>query len=417
MNRLKPRHRCGQRTAWSCLTGLAGLAASGQEAANFLTNELPYPDYIPVTRDHYNLRWGDLTVRLDASMAVSFTDNAFLAEDDQTSDWGLTPLLNIGFFYPIREDQTLQMDVGVGYTWWNERSDLSGLTIAPRSHLRFRERVGQVELTLSNTTSTALDAASRVELAGEGEEFTFQRLYNVASLSAGWQPTRRLVFNSGYSFSIDRGLSDDFAAQDRDTHSFNAGGTFIQSELLSYGLGGSYSFFNYLEDLQNDGDQFFVGPNVEWRPRNYLTFNFEFGYSQFSPDDTGTLATQDDFTGLTFSGDVSYRMNRYITHNLGVFRSVDPGFGNDYTEQLGGNYSASIILNPRATATARAGYSHADLSSGEEADLWSGGLGIGWNFIRRVTTGLDWTINTRSSNQANRSYTENVVSLRFGYQF
>lgn len=416
MNRHKPRHPA-RRAALGCLTGLAGLAATGQEAANFLTNELPYPDYMPVTRDHYNLRWGDLTVRLDASLAANFTDNAFLAEEDKTSDWGLTPLLNIGFFYPIREEQTLQLDFGVGYTWWNERSDQSGLTIAPRSHLSFRQRVGQVDLTLSNTSSTSMDGSSRVELAGEGTEFSFERLYNVVSLGAGWQPTRRLAFNGGYSFSIDRTLNDDFGAQDRDTHSFNAGVDFIQSELLSYGLGGSYSFFNYLENIQNDGDQFFVGPNVEWRPRDYLTVNLEFGYSQLSTDQTGAQPTDGDFTGLTFSGNTTYRMNRYLTHNLGVFRSVEPGFGNDYTEQIGANYSAVVPLSRQVTATARASYTNAKLSNDEEADLWSGGLGIGWNFIRRVTTGLDWTINTRGSNQENRSYTENVIALRLGYQF
>lgn len=399
------------------MTGLAGLAAPGQDAANFLTNELPFPDWMPVTQDHYNLKWGDLTVRLDASMSATFTDNAYLSENDKTSDWGLTPLVTVGFFYPIREEQTLQLDVGVGYTWWNERTDQNGVTVAPRSHLSFRQRLGEVDLTLNNTTSTSSEASSRVELAGDQGEFTFQRFSNLAALSAGWQPTRRLAFNGGYDYSLERGLSDSFSAQDADTHSFNVGATLIQSELLSYGLGGSYSLINYVEDVQNDSRSFFIGPNVQWRPRNYLTVSLEAGYSNFSPDDNGTLQEAEDFNGFTFSGDVSYRMNRYLTHGLGLFRSVNPGFGNDYTEEIGGDYAATWSLNPRATLTARAGYSHADLSTGEQADIWSGGLGLGWNFIRRVTTGLDWSINTRDSNLPNRSYTENVVSLRLGYQF
>ncbi|MFN0067407.1 MAG: outer membrane beta-barrel protein [Limisphaerales bacterium] len=416
---MKLRHHSRCKAAWGCLAGLAGLATSGQDAANFLTNELPFPEWMPVTQDHYNLKWGDLTVRLDASMSVTYRDNTFLTENDKTSDWGLTPMLNVGFFYPIREEQTLQLDVGVGYTWWNENTDQNGLAIAPRSHLSFRQRVGEVDLTLSNTAATSVQPSDRVELAGGdgGDEFNFDRLSNVTALSAGWRPTRRLAFNGGYSFSLERGLSDSFSAQDRDTHSFNVGTTLIQSEILSYGLGASYSLINYVEQIQSDAQSLFVGPNVEWRPNGFLTVGLQAGYTSFIPDDNGTQQAADDFNGFTFSGDVSYRMNRSLTHTIGVFRSVNPGFGNDFTEELGGSYSASWALNARAALTARAGYTHADISNGEVADIWNGGLGLGWRFIRRVSTGLDWNINTRDSNQSGRSYTENIISLRLGYQF
>ncbi|HMO64199.1 MAG TPA: outer membrane beta-barrel protein [Verrucomicrobiota bacterium] len=410
-------NRFPSRTTACCLASLAGWTAWGQEAASFLTTELPYPEYMPVQRDHYNLRWGALTVRLDATLAVSFTDNAYLAENDKTSDWGLTPLLNFGFFYPIREDQTLQLDVGFGYTWWNERDDLSGLTIAPRSHLHFRQRIGEVDLFLNNLTSTQTQPSSRVELAGDQGEFTFSRIYNTASLGAGWRPTRRLGFNAGYSYSLDRGLSDDFSSQDRDIHSLNAGTTFYQSEIIQYGLGASYSFINYIENIQSDAQSLFIGPNVQWRPKNYLTVGLKAGYTQYTPDDNGLIPGAEDFNGFTFGGDVAYQMNRDVSHALSFFRRVDPGFGNDYTEEIGGTYSAGIRLGRRGNLSLRAGYSHADLSSGETADQWTGGVGLGWDLIRRVSTGLNWGITSRDSNLPNRDYVENSVVLRLGYQF
>lgn len=416
MNRLRFRSKAGRTTACS-LACLAGWASSGQDAASFLTTELPYPDYVPIQRNHYNLRWGALTGRLDASLAVSFTDNAFLSENDQTSDWGLTPLLNLGFFYPIRQEQALQVDVGVGYTWWKERDDYTGLTIAPRSHLTFRQRLGEVDLILNNTTSTQTQPSSRVELAGNQGDLTFNRIYNAASLGANWVPTRRLGFNAGYTYSLDRGLDDDFSAQDRDIHTVSAGTTFLQSEIIRYGLGASYSFINYIENIQSDAQSLFVGPNVEWRPKRYLTLGLQAGYTQYSPDDNGLIPGAEDFNGFTFSGNATYEMSRNISHRLAFFRRVDPGFGNDFTEEIGGNYSAGLKLGQRGNLSLRAGYSHAELSNREEADIWTGGVGLGWDLIRRLSTGINWGITSRESNLPNRNYVENSVVLRLGYQF
>ena len=101
-NQLLPslRARRARGTGWVAVLAAAGATAAAQETTDFLTNQLPYPAYVPIDPGHYNLRWGRVTARLDGSVGFGFTDNRFYSEDDLEADYSIYPKINIGIRRP-----------------------------------------------------------------------------------------------------------------------------------------------------------------------------------------------------------------------------------------------------------------------------------------------------------------------------
>ncbi len=405
---------------------LAGLAAGApdaqaQEVTELLTTELPYPQYRTVQRDHYSLRIGPVRVRYDLSVTAVYTDNRnYAPSGEKEEDWGLRPVFHLGMFYAMSDRQKLQIDVGIGYEWWDRRDENNDLYIAPSSHIDYTFGIGPVQMRLSNTTSTSTEASSRAEVAG-GDAFAFNRLNNSTTLGATYIGSRRLILNGAYTYGISRSLNDYFESLDRDTHSVGGSALFRITAPLAAGISANYSVFTYSDEVQNDGQSYSVGPMVMWSPTRSIDLEAFVHYTRSTFDDNGTIEDDDDFSGATFSVSGVYRMNRYVTHRLTFGKVVDPGYGSNYTEDFSLRYGAQARLSSRLSSNLNFHYQSASLSGSgplsEEADLYQFSVGAGYQVLRRANLGLTYSLNTRDSDRSNRSYVENRVMVTASYQF
>ncbi|MCC7374064.1 MAG: hypothetical protein IT581_05380 [Verrucomicrobiales bacterium] len=423
-----PQVICQRRLFLGRLLAGVGLAAStfltvrAQERSELLTTALPYPEYRTLQDDHYGHHIGPVLLRYDASVSATFTDNRnYNVDGEEQSDFGLRPTINLGLFYPINERQKFQVDVGIGYQWWSNNSHNNRLYISPNSHLDYAFGLGDVEMRISNNTSTSSEASSRAEFAGGRDplDVSFHRIVNSSGLSGTWRGSRRLTINGGYQFSISRSLNDQFTTLDRDTHSFNASGLVTITDPLKAGISGSYSMFTYSEGVQNDGQSYSVGPTLQWQPLDSLRLAGHLHYSESIHEQSGTIDDRSDFAGMTYGFSATHDINRAMVQTASITRSIDPGYGSNYTDDFSVRYGLSASLSSRLNSNCSFQYQQAGMSGslGENADLYRFSVGLGYQVLRRANLGLTYSLNTRVSNLENRDYLENRFTLTASYQF
>ena len=392
-----------------------------QETAELITTALPFPDYRTVQRDHYGLRLGPVMVRYDLSLSAVYTDNRNYNESGlEEEDFGLRPVFHLGLFYPINDRQKLQLDVGVGYQWWMNRDNQNRFYISPSSHVDYRFFLGDVQMRVSNNTSSSSEASDRAEYAGGGStsDLNFNRLSNVTALNASWG-TRRVSFSGGYSYAITRGLDDDTSSLDRDTHGLNASALVTITAPLAAGVSATYSTFSYLEQVQNDGETWSVGPTAEWRPMDSLSLNGYVHYSESTYERTGTISDNSDFSGIVFGFTARHQLNRYVSHSATFSKDVDPGYGSNFTDTFSVLYAVNGRISDRLGANLAFTYRKASISGSldEDADLYRISVGTGYQVLRALNVGLTYSLNTRQSNIEDREYVENRVTMVASYKF
>ena len=415
--------------AWMAL-GVAGCfwmgyseAAKAQETSELITTQLPFPQYVPIGEDHYGLRIGKVQVRYDVSVENVFTDNRNYSHDDPEWDYGLRPLLTLGLFHPFSDRQKIQLDVSMGYQWWANVSEQNRFYISPRSHISYVMGVGNVDVSIVNTSSSTSEASSRIEIAGGtagngGTDLAFNRISNATTLGAGWRPGR-VGFSGNYSFTLDRSLTDQFTSLDQNRHTFGGATKFYVSAPITVGLAGNYSIYQYIERVQNDGTGYSITPTLEWRLRDNLSFEASAGYGQSDFERTGTIQDDEGFSGITYDIAIRHQINKRMNQALQFSRGADPGLNSNFTDRFIINYNLSAQIGPALRPYVNFLYQSASTSGSqsEDADQFRINFGVGYPILRRATLGLNYSVVWRVADDPSREYVEDRVSLTASYRF
>lgn len=399
-------------------------AAWAQETSELITQSLPQPAYIPVGTDHYRHKIGPVGLSYGLLQELIFTDNVNYLSVNPEADFAVSTRVNLGLFYRVSQYQALQLDFGIGYQYWmnTERGDPFQLTIAPNSQINYRLKVGAVELAVSNDTQSTSQASSRSDFTGGGTTagyVEFNRLLNRSMLTAVWEASRRMTVSGSGSFVLERSLNDQFGTLDRDLYQAQASAMYLVTAPLSAGLTAGYTIFDHVESVQNDGSSLSVGPRVQWRISRSLSVGATVGYTTTQFDRSGTIADTSEFAGVTWSAEVRHTLNRRVQHSLVVARSVDSGFGSNFTDEFSVIYNAQARVGEKLNPFLNASYRQANQSGrlGLTGDLYSVGTGVGYPVYRRLHVGLAYTYNLRVGETDLTSYTENRVTLSAMFHF
>lgn len=436
-----------------------------------LTRDLPYVPAISRPRHDYNLKMGNGTMQLSAGLQALYSDNALQgAAGNKRDDYTVTPSLNMALDLPLTENNSFRLDVGVGYRYSFNFSDLNSIYIAPRSVVDYRIRMGDVLVTFFDKLSTSADSLQRVDLHNSGTTsgVDFSRLDNQAGLSVAYDLARETSLVGGYQFGINRGLSDAYSYFDSNTHSFNLALYHRLTQRFTAGLASSYNINEFLETRSalSSSSGWSVGPVLSLRPSNFLNFSTSIRYSSITYDKIGGIAAAKDPGSVIFDVSATHQINRYLSHSLTGGRYFNSGLSSAqmemYTLEYGitwklmrdlgitgnvgwqnfkqsGNSLTSAFPNRDAAITALTGLRQRDgsLTTAAQAaaiyDFYSFqdsgdsirfGVSTAYNFTRKLSGSITYSHTIRSSNiqVGNRygiapEYSANTVSLNLGYRF
>ena len=403
------------------LTGMDSTILSTPDAREFPMHTSAYPVMSTPEPSRYNLKWGKLIARFHASIDSEFTDNLNLSDQNREADVSFGPNFEAGFLWPMTRDNSLQLDLGVGYRWFANHPSVQSFNLAPNSRIDYRIRAENFQISLHDGFSIQADPASRPDIDGSsaGNPINFRRFGNTAGIIAEWRPVREWSVFSGYNFVVDRSISGEFTSIDRNDQAFTAGSTYDLSARWTVGLKAAYTLTDYLQTVQNDATSCTLGPVFVFKASSFITVDAVAGYSVSTFDSSGTIQDSSEFRGFTGQLGIRHVLNSRASHELRASQGRDLGLGSNFYDITALSYAIDARLQRRVTLHGKVTYEHsrASIVGGETAERYIAYLGAGFQLAREWSGSLGYTLSLKDSNLAGRDYTQNRMTFQLSRRF
>ena len=383
-----------------------------------------------IDRNLYNLKAGPVLMRFDALMGFEFNDNPQLVEHPDEVDFAFHPQADMAALWALNARNALALNIGVGYIKYINNTDLDHVIIAPSSELAFDIYTGDVAINVHERVSHEQNPVSDPSVSGTGD---FGGIENTAGLRVDWN-LNQFVFSAGYdhynfistgsgikrtatnNVGVIRRLSD---VQDRASDLFYGRAAIKATPGLTTGLEASGGLTDYESDFFHDNTQYSVGAFAEVEVSRDLKGRVAGGYLHSDFDDAGFSRAPDAVDDFYAEISAEHQLNQYMNHRLALGREARAGAESElitlYYVRYQNNWSLSRLLTLQTTAF----YENGKERSGVTERFWRVGAGAGVvvPITRQFNSSLAYQLLYKDSDQANRDYLQNLVTLEFRYVF
>jgi hypothetical protein len=408
------------------------MSAAGEEAATARRQAAQLPQY-------YNLKLGDLQLRLNSSLGVEANDNVILADTNREGDLIFSPEVSTVASYPLSDKNTLNLSLGVGYSFYLEHKDLNRFFIRPGTELSFDIFVKDVVLNLHDRVSV-VNQGYNATAGGTGN---YSYLENVIGISADWD-LNKMEVNVGYdhlqrmslttqpaSKSVDTNAPKSMAAgniQDSTEEIFSGS---IGANVTPYsvvGIQASATVISYEQNELNGGVQYSAGLFYKSRVSEHITMSAAVGYFIYFLDvpktlmaGTNTIANTNETTisAVYYSLSLDHQVNAHLSYNIEAGRQVQAGLFSDTLDLYYARISANWGIVRKLPITTRFSYENGNESGGigEKIERFGFGIGCSRAITQKLSSSLYFEHWLRYSDLPNRNYTQNRVMLTLNYSF
>ena len=364
----------------------------------------------------YSLEAGDLKLLIRPSLDIAYNSNINLYENDAKSDGILRPMLQLNADYPITELNTLNVNVGVGYEFYFQHDEYSSLVLTPGSQLSFDIYIKDLWINIHDTFYYQQDPAIDPSVSGSERYGGF---YNTAGLSGVWD-LDDIVLSLGYDHYTFISSTSQYDYLDRGTELPVGRAGFRFSSAVTAGLEATGSFNRYDQSLLNNSTGFSVGGYADWQVGEYLKVTPHAGYAAYYFDQTSLSLQAQDQDAWYFGLGVAHRLNEKVSYTLNAGHELRLGIYSDLVDAWYVRPYVNLRVIKDVTLTLGAPYEHGQYKGGGQNDKydWFGGsVGLGYQLMEKLTTSLTYRFTIRDSSADDSSYTQNLVELRFSYQF
>jgi putative beta-barrel porin BBP2 len=417
-----PRNHLLLRMALSALSVLLLLAPAGraQEAVRpSLAGEAAAearrqsPEQIP-----YNLLAGPVRFLFSITTGIEYNDNINLAENNKQEDVIIRPQFNIDAIWPVTQLNTLKLDLGLGYAFYldHPNADTNGVLIQPGSQLSFDIFVQDFRINLHDRFSLQQDPVAQLELSNVVD---YGRFENTAGVSVLWD-LNKAVLTFGYDHYNYISTTDEFDYLDRNAEELSASAYFAFTSTTGGGIESSAVYNYYDQDFLNDSVSYSVGPFVETQLTNYLKLRVAGGYQLIDFDEGGFVEDGSDSNDFYANVLLSHRINANIFQTLSAGHESQLGVNSNFVALNYVRHTATWNIINRTLLTTELFYEDGDDSGGifsEHIQRYGGAISLGYQFTKHVTLGLRYQYTQKQSDQPDRDYKQNRISLDGTYSF
>jgi len=404
--------------------GIVALAtaASAQEA---LRNSLAGDAAAEARRTQlqnlpFTFKTGDFRVLTTASLEQQWNDNVRISSSGTPEqDFILKPMLQLDMSYPVTAQNLLQFNLGAGYDAYFEHRELSGVRVLSGSALSFDTYVKDFWINLHDRFSYSQDAASQGAIAGSGR---YGGLDNTAGLSVAWD-LRAVVLTVGYDHQNFISATGEFDYLNRASELVLARAGFRFHPAVTAGVEGSGSFTRYTKQVLNDNQSYSTGLYADWRPGEHSRLQARGGYTLYYFDQTSFVTQAVDQHAWYADLTASQAITEAITYSLSTGRESRLGVYSDTLQDwyVRPNVAWRVIrdVSLNTYLSYEKGTQGLGFGNGPSENYdWIGmGFGVSYELFKKLTASLSYRLTLRSSNTSSRDYDQNVIGLRFAYQF
>jgi hypothetical protein len=419
-----------RRAAWAAgaLLLLPGTLtpARGQEAVRMSIASAEAAEArrrVATTIGYYNLQLGPTAWNFGTGLGVEYNSNVNLVEQNPEWDFIFRPQLNTRMLWPVSEQNSINLALGAGYSAYVRNPTLDRAFITPDSGLSFDLYAGDFWINLHDRFSITEDTYQDPSVAGSGN---YSQLQNALGFTTAWDLNKAIV-RVGYDHvnydTLNGDNGQNFSGQPSgysEVFSSSAGYYLKPAMLLGVELGGS--LITYTTTTTNtpysNANQWNVGGFYDTPVSEYIHLIAHAGYTVYSPESSGAT-TASDFSGMYGQLDITHRVNQYVEYTLSGGRNISVAFAGGTIDRYFARWQAGWKIVRKVTLGTSFSYEHGtELDvGGETYNQYGPGISLSRAITAKLTSSLGYQYYWRDSNQPNRNYTVNVVSLNLNYTF
>ena len=415
-----------------CLVAFIVLAASPAPAQEALRNSLTgeaaaAARKLQVQSVPYTFKSGDFKLLITPSLGMDWNDNINIVNTNALQDFILRPRVQLNLSYPITQNNLLSLSVGGGYDKYLDHDQYSTWYLQSGTELSFDIYVKDFWINLHDRVSYVQDTSQQPTLTGTA---TYATLNNTAGLSVTWD-LNKATLSAGYDHrTIISPTSQQLNSQDGATEMLFARAGLEVYPNLTTGIEGTASFTRYDQMILNDNNSYSAGVYADWQPGKAFRVQPRVGYTIFSFQHTSQSSFLQTNQPVQTSNLNSWYADLNITHqitdaigyNLDAGHEVQTGIQSDAVEDwyvrpgIRWNIIKNVDLNTSLS------YEHGKQGAGnvannltEDFDWLGANLGVSYSILKKLSAGLNYRLTLRSSNIANKEYTQNVIGLSLTY--
>ncbi|MEO8440378.1 MAG: outer membrane beta-barrel protein [Spartobacteria bacterium] len=384
---------------------LAGEAAA--EARRQSIDQIPY-----------NLLLGPVRFRFSITTGIEYNDNINLSETNKQSDVIIRPQFNIDAIWPVTQLNTLRLDLGLGYSFYLEHpnSNTNGVLISPGSQLSFDIFVMDWRFNIHDRFSLQQDPVAQIQLSNVVD---YGRFENTAGISALWD-LNKAVLTFAYDHYTYVSTSETFSYLDRNAEILGFSAYFALTSTTGAGIETAAVYSYYSQDFLNNSVNYSIGPFVETQISNYLKLRAAVGYQLIDFDQGGGVDDSSDSSSYYANILLSHRINAAITQTISAGHESQLGVNSNFVELNYVRHTATWNIINGVLLSTEVFYEDGDDSGGlnaEHIQRYGGAATLGYQLTPHITLGLRYQYIQKQSNQPNRDYKQNSVSLDGTYSF
>ena len=389
------------------------------ESVNF--SNLGVPNQ-PAGEEKYNMALGGLHFGLAAGVGLEYNDNINLAPSGQRlSDWAFRPSVTVDSTYAFSELNTLRFSLGASYAKYFRYSqfDTRGVLISPNSILALTMHVGQVAITFRDRFSYQEDPFDEPTISNTA---VYRRFENQVGIQADWAINEMLDLTGGYDHYNLWTIDNQFSSLERAIDTVFIKPSYQIAPAVKVGVDASASFVRFNQQIQNNGDNYMIGPFVDVALARSTHLYAEGGYQDFVFQHDGTTGDNSDAKTWYARVDLANRLSDAFTQHLLFTKSAEIGFGSNFYDLYHVEYAADWKITESLSLDPSLFYEHYTTSApvgtvGEKADRYGAAIGLRYIFTPSITLGLDYRYVYKDSNLPGLDYRQNLVLLSLYYNF
>jgi hypothetical protein len=380
--------------------------------------------YLQGQSQAYTIKSGDFRLLVTPSLGFDWNDNINTAQTNALQDYIVRPMLGLSMSYPVTQRNLLQLNVTLGYQDYLEHSQYSTWYVQSGSALSFDIYVKDFRINLHDRFSYVQDSSQQAAVANTGSYGNGQ---NTLGFNTTWD-LEDVTLSLGYDHQNVFSTSQQFNYTDHASELIVGRGGFKFHPTLTAGLEGTISYTAYDQPVLNNNMGYSAGVYADWQPGHYLHVQPRFGYMIYQFEQTSQTIPAVNQNAWYLDLTATHDLSDAVSYTFSAGHELTLGIYGDTMEDWYVRTMLTLRIIKNLTLNTSFSYQNGTQgiqyspgsaaipgSASENYDWLTWGVGLSYPFMKRLTLGLNYRLTWRTSNYANRDYTQNLVGLQLTY--
>ncbi len=365
----------------------------------------------------YTVRWGELKLQAGASLAGEWNDNVNLSHDSPQADFIVSPMGNLGVFWPVTDVNALNFSLGVGYEKYLQHDDYDYLIVSPGSQLSWDITIKDFKLNLHDQFSYYEDPTVYGAVSGVAR---FGGFNNTAGILGTWD-LHDVVLSLGYDhFNFIPSTSTyEYLRRASDFALFRA--SFQVHPSANVGIEATGGPSEYSQPVLQNNVTYSLGAFAQWQATEHISLQPRGGYYAYNFSSLGPLPSSEQngyYLSLKFKHDLRHNIN----YSWEVGHETFFGIYSSLTEQWYGTASINWRIIQYLSATTDFRYETAtqplDLQLSDNYNRMSVDFRLSCPIKKKLTASLEYRYWLKKYELLqSQDYEQNRLILQMAYTF